>query len=124
MRDRCYNDQHISFRLYGGRGIKVCDRWLESVENFVVDMGQPPSAAHTLDRIDRNGNYEPSNCRWATRSEQQQNTCKTKLVTYNGETMCIAAWAERYGLPHGVLYNRILLRGWTTQRALTTAIRH
>jgi hypothetical protein len=72
MHTRCYNPKFIQFQHYGGRGISVCDRW-SKFENFMADMGPRPSNEHSLDRINVNGNYEPSNCRWATRSEQRNN---------------------------------------------------
>lgn len=73
MKSRCYNKNNISYKNYGARGIKVCDRWLNSFENFLKDMGEKPSDKHSLDRIDINGDYEPSNCRWATPEEQAIN---------------------------------------------------
>ena len=73
MLPRCYNNNFPRYRDWGGRGIVVCDRWRESFDNFIADMGFKPSPKHSLDRIDNNGNYEPSNCRWATPSEQQRN---------------------------------------------------
>jgi hypothetical protein len=72
MKARCTNEKHVAYARYGGRGITVCERWLNSFENFLADMGERP-AGKTLDRIDPNGNYEPVNCRWATPTEQQRN---------------------------------------------------
>src|SRR5579859_2869696 len=73
MKSRCRDASHIAFKHYGGRGIKVCARWIDSYENFLSDMGRKPSALHSLDRIDVDGNYEPSNCRWASQTEQRAN---------------------------------------------------
>lgn len=73
MKQRCSNPDHDSYERYGGRGITVCDRWVDSFENFLADMGRKPSAAHSIDREDNDGNYEPGNCRWATGVEQQAN---------------------------------------------------
>lgn len=78
MKSRCYNTSHGRYKDYGGRGIKVCERWIESFQNFIDDMGNKPGKDYSLDRIDNNGNYEPSNCRWATREQQQANTRQIK----------------------------------------------
>lgn len=79
MKQRCYNPNNIRFDQYGGRGIQVCDRWLNSFENFYADMGEQPSRKHSIDRIDNDGNYTPSNCRWATDQQQKATHGITKL---------------------------------------------
>lgn len=80
MRERCRDENHVSYPWYGGRGITVCDRWDESYEAFLKDMGERP-AGHSIDRIDPDGNYEPSNCRWATREVQRSNQRKRRSVS-------------------------------------------
>lgn len=116
MRRRCADKENL---LYGGRGITVCDRWLESFESFMADMGLRPSDGHSLDRIDANGNYEPSNCRWATITEQNRNLRANRRLEWKGEVRCLSEWSEVTGLPYGLIYDR-LDAGWTTEAALTT----
>lgn len=85
MKDRCSNKKHPFYSRYGGRGISVCDRWLESFSNFLADMGCRPSAAHSLDRIDNNGPYCPTNCRWSTRTQQHRNKSNNVLFRLRGK---------------------------------------
>lgn len=107
--------------MYGGRGIKVCERWMESFANFIADMGARPSEEHSLDRIDNNGNYEPGNCRWATATEQSRNKRNNRLLTVFGETKPLSAWVEdsRCAVSRESLKDRVR-RGWDVEKALTT----
>jgi len=120
MRQRCTDSGVPSYKDYGGRGIKICERW-ESFENFFADIGSAPSSKHSLDRFpDVNGNYEPGNTRWATQKEQQRNRRNNIRVTYNGETRCISEWAEIYGMERGLLWRRIVRFHWPVELALVT----
>lgn len=118
MKQRCLNRKAPNFARYGGRGVRICERWM-AFENFLADMGHRPEGT-TLDRVDNSGNYEPGNCRWATPREQAHNRIGSLLATIGGETMAIAAWAERYGRPYRTVMTR-LQRGWGIETALTTA---
>lgn len=95
MKSRCINEREKSYKYYGGRGIKVCDRWLNSFENFYADMGSKPTSQHSIDRIDVDGDYEPSNCRWATKIEQANNTRTNTFYTFENETLTMANWARK-----------------------------
>ena len=119
MKSRCYNRNHVSFKHYGGRGIAICERWLNDFAIFYADVGEPPSDRHTLDRRDANGNYEPGNCRWATWLEQVNNTRSNVLLTYDGETRTAAEWARITGLNAATIRQR-KKRGWTDTQILTT----
>lgn len=121
MKQRCLNPNHEFFHHYGGRGIRVCDSWLESFENFFADMGECPEGL-TLDRRENEGNYEPSNCRWATRGEQSCNRRGLVILTLGDDSMCIAEWACRIGMHEDTLRRRIKT-GWTVEEALTTPTR-
>lgn len=118
---RCYSRNYHKFPSYGGRGITVCERWLESFENFLADMGPKPSPKHSIDRIDNNGNYCPENCRWATPTEQVRNRRKTIKLTASGLTLTVAEWSERTGIPYVTIYNRLRL-GWTPSDALSKPV--
>lgn len=120
MWTRCTNPNRDGWPDYGGRGITVCDRW-RSFENFLQDMGQPPPG-HSIDRIDVNGNYEPTNCRWATRAVQARNSRRTRLFTYQGETLPMKDWAARVGMSYWSLRWR-LDDGWPIEQALTKPMR-
>jgi hypothetical protein len=106
MKQRCYDLNHHKYRDYGGRGIKVCDRWLESFENFYDDMGDCPKGM-SLDRKDNDGAYSKKNCRWATNEEQANNTRGNKLITYGGQTMTLANWARSLSIARMTLYCRL-----------------
>lgn len=117
MHRRCYDQNHKSYERYGGRGIKVCQRW-HSIENFVSDMGQRPEKT-SLDRIDNSGDYGPDNCRWATLYEQQNNRDVTRRVFYNGKDCALADAARMSGVSSHTIDAR-LKRGWSVERAIET----
>jgi hypothetical protein len=119
MKDRCANPNNNSYSYYGGRGIFVCDRWLESFDNFFTDMGPKPTARHSLDRRNVDGPYSPDNCRWATAIEQAGNKSNNVNLTYGGETHCVAEWCRRLGLKEPLVRKRIK-RGCSAEKALTT----
>ena len=122
IKGRCEKAWDSRYHRYGGRGIKVCDRW-KVFENFVQDMGEPPSPDHSIDRIDPNGDYCPENCRWATNKEQQRNRENNRLISFKGKTQCLSAWAEEYGLSQKRLRTRIERDGWDIEKALTTPLK-
>ena len=119
MKMRCANPKATSYKYYGAKGISVCDSWQDFVgfRDWALSNGYQEDL--TIDRIDSNGNYEPSNCRWATRKEQQNNTSYNRLYTYEGETLSITQWAEKTGIHPNMLYKR-LGRGWSIKKAITT----
>jgi hypothetical protein len=116
MRDRCHNPNNGAYGRYGGRGIKVCERW-EQFENFFADMGQRPSPQHSIDRIDNNGDYCPENCRWATRNEQGKNKRNNILLTIDGETRHYTEWADLFGISRSTVLKRIR-KGWPDKDCL------
>ncbi len=122
MRDRCSaNPGRPDHDNYAGRGIRVCERW-ERFEHFLADMGERPPGM-TLERKDVNGNYEPGNCRWATRREQANNTRLTPFVTARGRTMSMADWARETGIGFTTIRQRIL-RGWDPEEAVSAPANH
>jgi hypothetical protein len=122
MKYRCNNPNAANYHLYGGRGIKVCDRWLDSFTTFLEDVGRRPSKLHSLERIDNNGNYEPENVKWASKKEQARNRRDSRLITYKGITKTIIEYCEEYGMKHHQLLVR-LNHGWSVEKALLTPIR-
>lgn len=118
MRHRCTDPNTAGFENYGGRGIHVCERWLNSFANFLADMGRRPPGM-TLERINNNGNYEPENCKWATQKEQRNNSRQNRWLTFVGIRRTMRQWADLSGIPYPILRTRILRR-WVTERALTT----
>jgi hypothetical protein len=118
LRARCNNPNNGSYSRYGGRGIKVCERWERSFEDFYADMGPRPSSAHSIDRIDNDKGYEPGNIRWATQIEQCNNRRSSRVITWNGETRTLAEWGRVTGLGCGVIQGR-LTAGWSVERSLS-----
>jgi hypothetical protein len=114
IKRRCYAPTCSHYECYGGRGITVCDRWLNSFESFYKDMGPRPSVHHSIDRIDVNGHYEPKNCRWATIKQQRRNTRSTRFVQYMGKDVSLAEAAELSGIRITTLHKRLSL-GWSGQ---------
>jgi hypothetical protein len=121
MKQRCLNPNSPDYSRYGGLGITVCERWLSSFENFLADMGERPDGK-SLDRIDNDGNYEPSNCRWATASEQQFNKKANLKLEYQGQIRSIVDLSSESGVPLKILRWR-LDNGWNTARAIETPVR-
>jgi hypothetical protein len=126
MKQRCLNPKNRSYAIYGGRGIKMCQRWIgntptEGFLNFLADMGERPRGM-TLERINNNGDYEPSNCKWASRLEQSNNRRNVKFVTRDGLTLNLWDWGVRlFGSPK-LIYGRLKL-GWTLEDAMTRPVR-
>lgn len=122
MKRRCQNPKDKRFARYGGRGIKVCARWLDSFDAFAADMGVCPSGA-SLDRIDNDGNYEPGNCRWATKLEQTNNRSNSKLVVIDGIADSLAAHARNRGLLPASVHYRVLKLGMSPAEAVSVPLK-
>lgn len=119
MKKRCYQESNKQYKNYGGRGIFVCDRWLNSFENFIEDMGVKPSKEYSLDRKNNQLGYSKENCRWATKKEQCRNQRSNVLITYKGESKCVSEWAEQLGIRREKLNHRVFVAKWDLEKAMT-----
>lgn len=117
IKERCGKITHPDYYLYGARGIIVCDRWLNSFDNFLLDMGFRPEGKSSLDRIDNNGNYDPSNCRWADIYTQARNKRCNIFYEFNGKNMCLSDWANKLGINPSSLRER--LTKWSLEKSLS-----
>lgn len=122
MVHRCTSPTSPAYADYGGRGITVCERWLNSPQAFVDDMGPRPSPKHEIDRRDNDRGYSPDNCRWVLRKVNDRNRRSNRIIEFRGERMPLAAWAERTGIAPDTLKRRID-SGWDVERALSTSAR-
>lgn len=122
MKSRVLDPHHASYCLYGGRGITVCDQWLDSFEAFYRDMGPRPAGC-SLDRKDNNGHYSKDNCRWATPKMQMMNKRNNALLTLNGRTQPKKAWADELGIDIYTLRKRLRM-GWSEEGALMIPVDH
>lgn len=116
MRRRCQNPKAFEFKNYGGRGITVCERW-QTFENFFADMGDPPDG-YSIERNDNDGNYEPSNCRWASYKEQLNNTRSNRFLEAFGKRQTLTQWSEELNIPATTIRNRLDRAGLSAERAL------
>lgn len=117
MKQRCCNPNDSMYPDYGGRGIKICDRWYV-FENFLADMGEIPAGCQ-LDRIDNEGNYCLENCRWSTKKQQARNRRTTNMITHNGKTQCLSDWAKELHITSTALFYRLRNPSWSRKKALT-----
>jgi hypothetical protein len=120
MISRCTRQSDRSYENYGGRGVAVCSEWMLSFDTFLADVGFRPTDAHSLDRIDCNGDYCKDNCRWATVVVQSSNRRSARVFTANGETQTVAEWARRCGVSHSMILRRIEILHWPVEQAVTT----
>lgn len=121
IKQRCCNPTHRKYHCYGGRGIKMCERWRNSFHVFLQDVGPRPSAEYWIERINNDGNYEIGNVKWATAFEQCRNRRQNRNITFNGETLCVTDWAKRIGMSKSTLRDR-LASGWSVSDALTLPV--
>lgn len=118
MKQRCYGSYADSYKTHGARGIKVCDKWLNSFESFLADVGRQPYPEATLERVDNDGNYEPGNVIWASKQVQARNRRTNRLLTIKGQTKTLAEWAEITGIQYATLQRRADAK-WSEERLLS-----
>ena len=124
MKTRCYNPNHRHYKDYGARGIRVCTEWEHdflAFRKWALENGYAENLS--IDRIDNNGNYEPSNCKWTSSKEQSNNKRTSHLITFNGKTQTMAEWAEEIGISYNTLEGRINELGWSVEKALTSPVK-
>jgi hypothetical protein len=122
MKQRCTNKKKSNYYRYGGRGIIFCNEWVKYKNFRVWALSSGYKDGLSLDRIDNDGNYEPSNCRWATMREQQSHTSMSKLITYNSDAKCMSEWARFLGMSSNGLKYRIFIGKWSLERALNEKV--
>lgn len=120
MKSRCLNPNAVDFTRYGGRGIRVCERWKQSFESFLADIGERPDGMQ-IDQIDNNGHYEPSNCRWVTKKQNARNRSSNVLLTVDGVTRTATEWGEETGLGSAAVIRRAKA-GWSPEKAVKTPL--
>lgn len=123
IKTRCYDPNFIEYQHYGGRGIKVCDEWKDDFQAFYSYIGPRPGSGYSVDRIDNNGDYEPGNVKWSTKSEQHRNTRQNLIVTYRGESRPLVEWVEELGLNYSAVHQRLVKLGWSAEQAFSTPVR-
>jgi hypothetical protein len=124
IKKRCLNPKNWAWKYYGGRGITIHPTWM-TFEGFLEDMGERPSERHTIDRVNNDGNYDVTNCKWATRKTQARNSRHNLKVTISGQTKCLSEWIENplVLVPYATAYMRLVRYGWTPEMALFHPIR-
>lgn len=120
IKRRCYSHSDSGYADYGGRGITVCQSWLDSYENFLADMGLPPTKDHQIDRVNNHGNYEPGNCRWVSRTENSRNRRNNRLISAFGKSQTLSQWEAETGIKRETIAMRIT-RGYSPEDALAQA---
>ncbi len=121
MKSRCFDPNNKSYHRYGGRGISVCISWVNSFQKFYDDMGPRPTRIHTLERIKNDLGYSPSNCRWATRLEQSNNTDQNRNLVFNGTSKSLSQWAMECGMLAATLRARLNKLGWSLEKSLSVS---